>query len=214
VLLEKEKTMSTKFDEVVAEFLLGNTPTLVLDAYKVVADSIKYPVGDKKNFSDQLDELVNQRREPGGEDTSPIELVRAAFGVSDFPIQTVQGGLEKLHRKLSGHSDDDRPRPIPPELTLSDPGKFSGKVAGFDPDEDYRRQFGDCAGACASAHYSWWVTVGGELFYYANQRGLAAGLECARTGFCPALPHSRRRFLFGCLASSPPPPFSPPPPLP
>lgn len=206
--------MNPKIDNLVAEFLLSSIPAQVLGGYKIVAQ-LKYPVGDKKSFSDQLDELAKQLKEPPGADALHIELVRVAFDVRDFPIQTAQGGLEKLHGILSKSPRSDLPRPIPPELTYVDPRDFYGtpEMPEINNLPIYQKRFGDCAGTCAYRHYLWGVTEGREADYDAFFRGLSVGAECQRTGICPALPNPRRRRgapappLFLCLPFSPPPPF-------
>lgn len=195
--------MSQKPDNLVAEFLLSTVPAHILDAYKIVAQ-IKYPVYDKKSFSDQLDEIAKQLKKPQEAEASLIEQLRGAFDVSDFPIQTPQGGFEKLRGKMSKPSRSDPPRPELPDIA---PGKFYDELDGVDFDEEYRKTYGDCAGACASAHFHYWRRQNPYNVYGADVAGKAAGLQCATTGFCPRLPGSvgRRPFLFGCLTSSLPP---------
>jgi hypothetical protein len=192
--------MSLKTDDLVAEFLLSSIPARVLDVYKIVAQ-IKYPVYDKKSFSDQLDELAKQLKEPQDREASPIEQIRVAFDASDFPIQNPQSGLEKLHTKMSKPSRSDPPKP---NLTYTDPGKFYDRLKGVDFDEEYRRTYGDCAGACASIHFYYQLRRNPYDIYGADRAGMAAGAQCATTGFCPKLPGSSGRpFIFGCLTSSP-----------
>jgi hypothetical protein len=211
--------MNAKSENLVTEFLLSSIPTQVLDAYEIVSQ-LTYSVDDKHSLSVQLDKLAKQLKEPADKDTLAIALVRLTFDAGDFPIQSVRGGLEKLHSKLSGRFAFN----IPPqhELPFRPDPEDHGEAPQIDMFAVYKtRLHGDeCAASCAFAHYNWYLAHPDSRFesgevrdFYAFLGGLGAGEDCQRTGFCPGFPGPRNpRPLFGCLGVTlPPSPFVPPP---
>ncbi len=114
------KQKDPKPNPLAAQFLLALVDRSILQAYDLMA-GLGYPIPDHKTFEERLRACQSAGRSDRA-DPSPqpdITWLPAAFGPADFPIETPQGGLEKLTAALSAFpAEPDLGRP---PLQLPDP---------------------------------------------------------------------------------------------
>ena len=186
--------MNKKSDAIALEFVRSKIKPQLLAAYSVVAD-LQYPIPDHQSFSTQVESLSKSQNAKDS-----LGLVAGVFEASDFPIQTVRGGLEKFHARFASVYGDPWLRPIPPKPVFVNYPSFGDSVVPPEVNvvRDYEARFGrrlwDSRGIptnrvleCALAHYSASLAIGDtavEAFF----RGLRAGEMCQRNRACPVLP--------------------------
>jgi hypothetical protein len=135
-IMENEKINPS--DDLVAQYILKSLSKETLSAYRLMT-VFKYPIADKQAFVIQLDSVLND-----SEEANPIkdtaQSMREFFTPLDFPVLSLQSGLEKLHTKLSSRFSF-LPDPILPDISdiLEDPIREDVRT-------EYVRQFGPLCG--------------------------------------------------------------------
>lgn len=156
---EALKTKALRPDALVAQFLLDQITPALREAYVGLAE-LQYPITDRKSFLEQLGELP-----PNGCEAEASSLLARVFDVSDFPLGSIQGGLEKIHHHLTvpsipsfgpfGGFDLPGPRDEPDAPVPEEPF-FGNDACGLAAQRVYQRtlsRFGWFPGAARAAYY-------------------------------------------------------------
>ena len=156
---EALKTKALKPEALVAQFLLEQIDPALSASYVTLA-GLSYPIPDQKSFLDQLDAPG-----PNGCEGQAPSLLTHVFDVSDFPLASIQGGLEKFHRQLTvptvpsfgpfGGFDLPGPRDEPDPAIPEEPF-FGTDACGLAAQRVYQRtldRFGWFPGAARAAYY-------------------------------------------------------------
>jgi len=84
----------------VATFLIGTLPEEIANAYRIIA-KLQYPIDDRQSLLRQLEDDKKEERDCSCPEESAVELIRNTLTPLDFPIASVDSGLEKLHARIS-----------------------------------------------------------------------------------------------------------------
>ena len=156
----------SKAKSVVQEFLWRNSPKSAIKSMEILA-GLKFPINDKYSFACAVDSC---------KDDESKMLLNTSLSVNDFPILSIESGLEKFFNKF-------QPFPIPfplmplPPIELPD---FSATPSACDV---YRRDFPRPAADCACRTYAEGLRDGFNQLQ-ATVIGLGAARRYVRTGMC------------------------------
>lgn len=84
----------------VAKFLASTLPEETANAYRIIAN-VQYPVDDMQSLVRQLQNLAKKEQNYSGHEESALLLIRNTLTPLDFPITSIDSGLEKFHARIS-----------------------------------------------------------------------------------------------------------------
>jgi hypothetical protein len=171
--------MATQQSDLVTQFLLSVQPQWLLDAYRVISQ-LKYPIPDRYSLKGQLGDNSEKRGTRGEQVKIASDLINSSLQPVDFPIQTPQSALEKLHARLFPDLE------IGPDLDIPADSVETPGIAAI-----YIETFGPVCGAEAIEAYLGAIR-GGLSELQAVIVGHQAGKRC-RTSRLRPLPLPRRR---------------------
>jgi hypothetical protein len=164
--IHEDQIMTNPSDNLIAQFLLCTLSKQALGTYQLMT-KLKYPLTDRKTLIDQLECLRKDVEKVTKDEKESIQLIQSFLTPLDFPILSIQSGLEKLHIKLP-------PRFIFPDL-LNPRDTLERPIP--DVQADYIRRFGAVCGARAYATYLDFRRGFPEVTAY--KAGLDEGERCA-----------------------------------
>jgi hypothetical protein len=102
-------------DGLVADFIMSQQPSRLLQAYRIIAN-LEYPIVDRHSLVCQLDEIPQKNENSGKQEKLIFDLIKDHLEPADFPIETPRSGLEKFHARLSQSLIVEPPFPRPLRL--------------------------------------------------------------------------------------------------
>ena len=158
--------MKTEPKTVAQEFLWRNSPKHATNSMEILS-GLKFPINDKYSFECALDSCKDEESKM---------LLNTSFSVNDFPILSIEGGLEKFFNKFQPFPFPFPLVPLPP-IELPDFRETPSACAV------YRRDFPAEAADCACRTYSDALRDGFNHLQ-ATLIGLGAARRYMRIGSC------------------------------